>query len=135
MTAEDKAAIEAKAHERKLTVTDYLTRAGVGRAARQRSTSTRSTCCVPAWMAVEHGIAIRNVELRELKKQIQDESEALRSMARGTQANGDTSRPPAPGVSTDDNDIKALVGPRPESPRPSFAREHRRQALHGTRGR
>jgi uncharacterized protein (DUF1778 family) len=37
MTAEDKAAIEAKALDRKLTVTDYLTRAGLGRAARQRA--------------------------------------------------------------------------------------------------
>jgi uncharacterized protein (DUF1778 family) len=37
LTAEDKAAIEGKARDRKLTVTDYLTRAGLGRAMRQRS--------------------------------------------------------------------------------------------------
>ncbi|CPF79869.1 plasmid mobilization protein [Burkholderia pseudomallei] len=37
ITAEDKAAIEAKARERKLTLTEYLTRAGLGRAARQRA--------------------------------------------------------------------------------------------------
>ncbi|HDR9092001.1 hypothetical protein QZM46_23495 [Burkholderia vietnamiensis] len=37
MTARDKEAIEQKARDRKLTVTDYLTRAGLGRAARQRA--------------------------------------------------------------------------------------------------
>lgn len=37
MTAEDKAVIEEKARDRKLTVTDYLTRAGLGRSARQRA--------------------------------------------------------------------------------------------------
>ncbi|WP_175946366.1 hypothetical protein [Caballeronia sp. BCC1704] len=37
LTAQDKAAIEAKARDRKLTVTEYLTRAGLGRPMRQRS--------------------------------------------------------------------------------------------------
>lgn len=37
LTAEDKAAIEGKARDRKLTVTEYLTRAGLGRPMRQRS--------------------------------------------------------------------------------------------------
>lgn len=36
LTAEDKVAIEGRARDRKLTVTDYLTRAGLGRAMRQR---------------------------------------------------------------------------------------------------
>lgn len=36
MTAEDKAVIEEKARDRALTVTEYLTRAGLGRSARQR---------------------------------------------------------------------------------------------------
>jgi uncharacterized protein (DUF1778 family) len=36
LTAEDKIAIEGRARDRKLTVTDYLTRAGLGRAMRQR---------------------------------------------------------------------------------------------------
>lgn len=36
LTAEDKLAIEGRARDRKLTVTDYLTRAGLGRAMRQR---------------------------------------------------------------------------------------------------
>ncbi|MDR9062680.1 hypothetical protein FEP48_05541 [Burkholderia multivorans] len=36
MTAEDKTAIEEKARDRALTVTEYLTRAGLGRSARQR---------------------------------------------------------------------------------------------------
>ena len=36
MTAEDKALIEEKARDRTLTVTDYLTRTGLGRSARQR---------------------------------------------------------------------------------------------------
>lgn len=37
LTAEDKVAIEGRARDRKLTVTDYLTRAGLGRPMRQRS--------------------------------------------------------------------------------------------------
>jgi hypothetical protein len=37
MTAEDKAVIEEKARDRTLTMTDYLTRAGLGRSARQRA--------------------------------------------------------------------------------------------------
>ncbi|BEU20002.1 TraI/MobA(P) family conjugative relaxase [Paraburkholderia sp. 22B1P] len=60
-------------------------------------------------MAVEHGIAIQNTELRDLKKQIQDERQAVRSMARGAQANGYTSHPPAPAVSNNEDDIEALV--------------------------
>lgn len=36
ISIEDKAAIEEKATDRKLTVTEYLTRAGLGRSARQR---------------------------------------------------------------------------------------------------
>ncbi|CPF79900.1 TraI/MobA(P) family conjugative relaxase [Burkholderia pseudomallei] len=60
-------------------------------------------------MAVEHGITIQNTELHELKKQIQDEREAVRSMSRGTQANRYTSHEPAPAVSSNDDDIEALV--------------------------
>jgi hypothetical protein len=37
MTVEDKREIEEKARERKLTVTEFLTRAGLGRSARQRA--------------------------------------------------------------------------------------------------
>lgn len=37
MTAEDKTVIEEKARDRAMTVTEYLTRAGLGRSARQRS--------------------------------------------------------------------------------------------------
>jgi hypothetical protein len=37
MTAQDKAAIEEKARDRALTVTEYLTSAGLGRSARQRA--------------------------------------------------------------------------------------------------
>jgi len=37
VTAEDKRALEEKARERALTLTEYLTRTGLGRSARQRS--------------------------------------------------------------------------------------------------